>query len=62
MGGIDPPSAFDTDLLKVRVIGVFALIVPPGCGLAIAAVAEPAGNQLTSAALELSHVRGAAAT
>ena len=41
---------------------MFALIVLPGAGLAIALVAEPAGNQLTSAADELSHVRGAAAT
>ena len=60
-GGIDPPRAFETGLLKVSVIGVFALMVP-GCGFAIAVVADPAGNQLTSAADELSHVRGAAAT
>ena len=61
-GGIDPPSAFDTGLLNVSVIGVLALIVVPGCGFAIALVAEPAGNQLTSAADEVSHERGAAAT
>jgi hypothetical protein len=48
--------------LKVNVIGVFAWIVEPGAGLAMAPVAEPAGNQLTSDGGELSHVRGAAAT
>ena len=48
--------------MKVSVIGVVALIVLPGDGVAIALVAEPAGNQLTSAADELSQARGAAAT
>ena len=43
-------------------IGVFGLIVVPGAGFATALVAEPAGNQLTRAADEVSHERGAAAT
>ena len=43
-------------------IGVLALIVDPGDGVASALVSAPAGNQLTSAAFEISQDRGAAAT
>ncbi len=57
-GGIFPSSASDTDFEKVREIWVFGLIVPPGAGLATAAAAVPAGNQLTTVGPVVSHVRG----
>jgi hypothetical protein len=49
-------------LEKVSVIGVLGRIPVPGVGLATALAADPDGNQLTITALEVSHVRGAAAT
>ena len=57
-GGIKPSSALETGFENVSVIGVVALIVAPGDGYATAVVAEPAGNQLTSAADDFSHERG----
>src|SRR5450755_1403746 len=61
-GGRWDPSAFWTVLEKVRVIGVPDLICVPGAGLATAVAEPPAGNQLTAADFELSHVLGAAET
>src|SRR5579884_618600 len=61
-GGRLDPSARATGFENVSVIGVPGRIEEPGAGEATAAVAAPAGNQLTSAAGETSHVRGAAAT
>jgi hypothetical protein len=60
--GMAPPSAFLYGLEKVRVIGVLALIVVPAVGVASALDPAPPGNQLTSAAFEVSQERGAAAT
>jgi hypothetical protein len=47
-----------TGLENVRVIGVSALIVVPGAGLATALAELPGGNQLTADVWALSQVRG----
>jgi hypothetical protein len=61
-GGRELPSAAETAFEKVRVMGVVGPIREPGTGLATAAAAVPAGNQLTAVEGAVSQVRGVAAT
>ena len=51
-GGIECPRACDTGCEKVRAIGVSGPSRLPGAGLATAVVADPLGNQLTTAGFE----------